>query len=219
MGTAGAVETKEIRRQFHLQGILTEVNCNIGVLSARRLAMVMRPAILGKTFVIKAHAAPSAASRVLSAVGMLRATYIYRDPRDAMLSAFEYGQRALTSGRPNAFSHLTDFQASLDFMLPYARIWEKWAVEPRIHIVRYEDLLADYAAMAQALARFLSLAGTAPEVRTVVERYRPQAAEGQAGLHFNKGQVGRFREAYSQAQQAQLHAVFGAFLERMGYAA
>ena len=36
--------------RFHLESVLTEVNCNIGVLSARRLAMVSVPALLGNTF-------------------------------------------------------------------------------------------------------------------------------------------------------------------------
>jgi hypothetical protein len=39
-----------------------------------------------------------------------------------MLSAFEYGQRGLQRGRPNAFSHLIDFQKSLDFIMDYVRI-------------------------------------------------------------------------------------------------
>ncbi|HSK65351.1 MAG TPA: hypothetical protein VK888_00370, partial [Anaerolineales bacterium] len=110
MRTTGCADARMIREKYNLQGILTEVNCNIGVLSARRLAMVAIPAVLGNTFVIKAHAGPTTASRLLQRLGLLRITYIYRDPRDAMLSAYDYGQRALQKGRPNAFSHLTDFQ-------------------------------------------------------------------------------------------------------------
>src|SRR5512145_1758499 len=89
MKTTGAVDARDIREKYRLQKILTEVNCNIGVLSARRLAMVTVPALLGNTFVIKAHAGPSTWSRLLERIGLLRVTYIYRDPRDAMLSAFE----------------------------------------------------------------------------------------------------------------------------------
>ena len=123
MKTTGCANAREIREQYRLQSILTEVNCNIGVLSLRRLGMVTVPALLGNTFVIKAHAAPTTWSRLLSTLGLLRITYIYRDPRDAMLSAYEYGQRALEKGRPNAFSHLSDFDKSLAFMEEYVRIW------------------------------------------------------------------------------------------------
>lgn len=218
MMTTGCAEAYEIRRRFHLEGILTEVNCNIGVLSARRLALAAIPALLGNTFVIKAHAGPTAASRLLSTLGLLRATYIYRDPRDAMLSAFDYGQRALTKGHPNAFSHLADFDQSLAFIADYVRIWERWTREKRVLVARYEDLLTNYSAESARLVNYLSLDGSRPDVREVIERYRPEKAEGQQGTHFFKGRIGRFREAYSAEQQKLLAEKFQALLPKMGYA-
>lgn len=217
MKTTGCADARDIREKFRLQKILTEVNCNIGVLSARRLAMVSLPAMLGNTFVIKAHAGPSAASRMLASLGMLRVTYIYRDPRDAMLSAYDFGQRALSKGRPNAFSHLSDFEKSADFMLEYAHIWERWMNEKRVLVARYEDLLTNYDIESAKLADYLELDGDQPEVRAVIERYRPGANDAQQGLHFYKGKIGRFRDAYTSAQQEVLLAKLGGYLGRMGY--
>jgi len=219
MKTTGCPDARDIRERYRLQSILTEVNCNIGVLSARRLAMVSVPALLGNTFVIKAHAGPTSASRLLQSLGLLRITYIYRDPRDAMLSAYDYGQRALKKGRPNAFSHLTDFQKSVDFILEYVRIWEKWMKEQNVLIARYEDLLTDYDNEAARLAGFLKLDGGRPEVRNVIDGYRPGAADGQQGLHFFKGRIGRFREAYNAGEQAILKEKLGLYLQQMGYEA
>jgi hypothetical protein len=51
----------------------------------------------------------------------------------------------------------------------------------------------------------------------VIEAYRPGAAEGQQGLHFYKGKIGRFREAYSAEEQKILAEKLGAALKRMGY--
>jgi hypothetical protein len=217
MRTTGCADARVIREKYNLQGILTEVNCNIGVLSARRLAMVTVPALMGNTFVIKAHAGPTTASRLLQRLGLLRITYIYRDPRDAMLSAYDYGQRALQKGRPNAFSHLTDFQKSLDFILEYVRIWEKWMKEKDVLIARYEDLLTNYEQESIRLVRFLRLNAGEPEVRAVVDAYRPEAAEGQQGLHFYKGKIGRFRSSYSAEELAILQDKLGPSLARMGY--
>ncbi len=217
MKTTGCADAREIREKYRLQNILTEVNCNIGVLSARRLGMVAIPALMGNTFVIKAHAAPTSASRFLQSLGLLRITYIYRDPRDAMLSAFDYGQRALQKGHPNAFSHLTDFQKSLDFILEYVHIWEKWMKEKNVLIARYEDLLINYDDEVTRLTKFLKLNGSSPEVQKVIESYRPGAAEGQQGLHFYKGKIGRFRESYSAEEHAILRKKLGPYLVRMGY--
>lgn len=217
MATTGCADARDIREKYRLQKILTEVNCNIGVLSARRMAMVTVPALLGNTFVIKAHAGPSTWSRLLERIGLLRVTYIYRDPRDAMLSAFDFGQRALGKGRPNAFSHLTDFGKTLDFMTEYVRIWEKWMGEKTPLIARYEDLLLNYDAEVTRLVGFLKLDGNRPQVQAVIEQYRPEKGEGQQGLHFFKGRIGRFRESYSADQQKVMAERFGGALRKMGY--
>jgi hypothetical protein len=93
----------------------------------RRLALVTIPALAGNTF--RHQSARRSDDLVASALemGLLRITYIYRDPRDAMLSAYEFGQRALAKGRPNAFSHLSDFEKTLVFIEGYLRIWAEMA--------------------------------------------------------------------------------------------
>lgn len=219
MKTTGCADARDIREKYKLQKILTEVNCNIGVLSARRLGMVAIPALMGNTFVIKAHAGPTTTSRLFQRVGLLHITYIYRDPRDAMLSAFDFGQRALQKGRPNAFSHLTDFDKSLAFIMDYVRIWEKWTREKNVLIARYEDLLTNYDSETTRLVEFLRLRANQPDVEKVIEAFRPEKGEGQQGLHFFKGRIGRFRESYSAEQQAILKEKMGAYLARMGYEA
>ena len=217
MATTGCANARDIREKYRLHKVLTEVNCNIGVLSARRLAMVTVPALMGNTFVIKAHAGPSTWSRMLEKLGLLRVTYIYRDPRDAMLSAFDFGQRAIEKGHPNAFSHLTDFQKTLDFMTEYIRIWEKWVGEKTPLIARYEDLLMNYDSEVARLVQYLELDGSQSEVRTVIERYRPGANDSQQGLHFYKGRIGRFRESYTAEEQKIMAGRFGPALSKMGY--
>jgi len=216
MRTTGCADARDIRERYRLQKILTEVNCNIGVLSARRLGLAMLPGLVN-TFVIKAHAAPTSTSRLFSNLGLLRSTYIYRDPRDAMLSAFDFGQRALTKGHPNAFSHLSDFEKSIDFMMEYIRIWEKWMKEKHVLIARYEDLLTNYDVESVKLLEYLKLNKNKSEVQKVIENYRPDAAEGQQGLHFYKGKIGRFREAYNDEQKSVLKKKLSPYLAQMGY--
>lgn len=217
MATTGCDDAREIREKFGLQSILTEVNCNIGVLSVRRLAMVLRPAILGHTFVIKAHSAPTVWARGLIQGGLMQTFYIYRDPRDAMLSAFDYGRRVVEKGRPNAFSHLTDFEKSVEFISEYVDGWEQWMNIPAVFKTRYEDFLTNYEAEAGRIARFMGLLLEDEKVQAVIEQYRPGQTQGQQGTHFFKGQIGRFRERYSAEEQAVLSERFGAVLQKMGY--
>lgn len=217
MQAAGATDAREIREKYRLQNILTEVNCNIGVLSARRLGMAAIPSLLGKTYVIKAHSGPTFSSRMLTSLGMMRVTYIYRDPRDAMLSAYEFGQRALNKGRPNAFSHLSTFEKSVDFMMQYVLIWERWMREKNVLIARYEDLLTNFSGESARLVEYLKLDANRPEIQGVIAKYGPDVSEGQQGHHFYKGKIGRFREFYNAEQQAVLRRKLEPYLLKMGY--
>ena len=219
MKTTGCADARDIRERYHLLNILTEVNCNIGVLSARRLGMMMIPALLGKTFVIKAHAGPTPLALWLIRAGQLIPMYIYRDPRDAMLSAHENGQRALEKGQPNAFSHLVDFNASLDFILEYVRISQAWMKVQDILHTRYESLVSDYSTEAVRMVAFLGLDREAETIQAVVEKFRPESARSdQKGLHFSTGKSGRFRQKYTAEQHAVLAERLGDYLVEMGYA-
>jgi hypothetical protein len=89
--------------------------------------------------------------------------------------------------------------------------------EKGVLIARYEDLLTDYEKESRRLVEFLPLESNRAEVRQVIDSYRPGAAEGQQGLHFYKGKIGRFREAYSPAEQDILREKLGPYLQRMRY--
>jgi Sulfotransferase domain len=215
---SGGQNARQVRKRYHLQKILTEVNCNIGALTVRRLSAVLIPSLLGNTFVIKAHAGPTPFAMSLIRAGLLRSAYIYRDPRDAMLSAFDNGQKALQKGRPNAFSHLVDFESSVTFMQDYVSISEAWLNCNQALHTRYESLVGDYDQEADRLVNFLGLNRQSSAIQAVIDRYRPeQARSDQKGLHFNKGIAGRFRKKMSLEQQQVLMETFGDYLQRLGY--
>jgi len=215
---SGGQNARQIRQRFHLQKILTEVNCNIGALTFRRLSAVLIPSLLGNTFVIKAHAGPTPLALRLIKSGLLRPAYIFRDPRDAMLSAYDNGQKALQKGRPNAFSHLVDFETSVAFIQDYVRISEAWLDCDQALHTRYESLVSDYDVEADRLVNFLSVDRQSPAVQAVIDRYRPeQARSDQKGLHFNKGVAGRFRKKMTAEQQQVLIEKFKPYLEKLDY--
>ena len=215
----GAQDAHQIRQRYRLQGILTEVNCNIGALTPRRITAVMLPSLLGNTFVIKAHAALTPYARFMIQRELIRPSYIYRDPRDAMLSVMENGQRALQRGQPNAFSPFAEFEAALHFMVEYLHIWESWMGCQQVLLVKYEDLLLDYETETGKLMEFLALDRNQLQIQALIEKYRPEKAQpDQKGIHFSHGKIGRFRQKMSPEQQALMADRLGAYLVRMGYA-
>lgn len=218
MLSSGAQDARQIRQRYHLQSILTEVNCNIGALTPRRVLSVLVPSLLGNTFVIKAHAGPTPVALALIRLGLIRPTYIYRDPRDALLSAMENGRRAIQQGRVNAFTPLVDFDVAVDFMLDSVRVWDGWmACKQALH-ARYEDLLTNYDEEVERLVAFLRLDRSHPGLQPVIDRYRPEKAQpDQKGIHFSQGKIGRFRQKMSPEQQQILADALQPYLARMGY--
>ena len=215
---AGFRDARQMRERYHLGGILTEVNLNIGALTWRRVLMVLLPAILGNTFAIKTHAGPTPLALFLIRKGLIKPTYIYRDPRDALLSAYEYGQRARENQRDNAFARLETLEQAVDFMHAYVRVSEAWLACDRALHVRYEDFLKVYDSEVIRLAAFLGLPGDTPEVLEVSDQYRPErGSPDQKGWHLSKGKIGRFREVFNDRQKDLFAQVFGPYLERMGY--
>lgn len=212
---SGGQDAREIRARYHLTRLLTEVNCNLGTLAPHRLTPALVPSLLGNTFAIKLHAGPRPFARLCMRLGLIRTTYIYRDPRAALLSAYESGQRG-----GSAFRQLQSIDDATAFMRPYLRIWEAWLAVPQVLSVRYEDLLADYDAEIARLLNHLNLAPNHPDLTAVIEQYRPGGATTQdKGLHFHKGQPERFREVLSREQLKAANQAFEPYLERMGYSA
>lgn len=218
MVAAGSQDARRIRERYHLQTILTEVNLNIGALTPRRLLLVLIPVLMGNTFVIKAHAGPTPMARFLIRRGLIRPTYIYRDPRDALLSAYEYGQRARRDDRENAFSRLTSLDQAIAFMQAYVHISQAWlACSQALHI-RYEDLLRAYEDEAARLIAFLGLDQEGSDLSSVIDKYRPERGRaGQQGLHLVEGKIGRFRKAFTDEEKAKFLDVFGEFLNAEQY--
>jgi hypothetical protein len=212
---AGGQDARAIRRRFLLTPILTEVNCNIRSLSVKRLAPVLVPSMLGNTFAIKTHSGPSPMALRLMNSNRMRVTYVYRDPRAALLSAYEYGQRARAAGRRNAFTRLDTIEQAIDFVKLYLRVWRQWTALTSIHAVRYEDLLTNYDAEAARLAAFLRVDSASPAVKEAIDFYRSE--RGRKGQHFQFGEAERFRQALTPEQLAIANLAFSPFLADMGY--
>lgn len=209
----GAQDARRIRKQFHLQAILTEVNCNIRTLSPPRLLAVMVPVALGNTFVVKTHSAPTPLAEKFIRLGWMQALYIHRDPRDALLSAYEAGQRG-----SKGFAHLQTIEQAIEFMQLYVDIGKAWLQCPEALVVRYEDLKGDYWRATKKMLDFLSLPASNPNVAEVLERYRPdRGSVERKGLHFHKGQIGRHRRRLTSRQQETCRSTFSWFLEHGGY--
>ncbi len=217
---AGRSDVRDVRERFGLQAVLRHHNCLLGDTRLRSLVPLLRPALAGESFVFKTHAPPSPWLRGLVASGAWRATFLYRDPRDAALSAFEHGERARREGSPSSFAALVSLEAAIELMAREVQAAEAWMACSRAFVQRYEDLLASPRREAERLCAFLDIRLAPEAIDGVLEARRRESedrVEGWEHLHFNVGEAGRHRAAFSPHERAVAEARLGGFLRRAGY--
>lgn len=214
----GGTDARAIRTKYRLSPFLTQVNCNMGSLDFYRLIPVLFPLLLEGRYVIKLHGGRKPFASIMIQSGLIKPTYIYRDPRDALLSAYEYGERMRSQGKSNAFTPLTTMEEAIDFMAAYVEIAQDWLSCSHAYHMKYEDLLLDYEGTVSELIEFLGLTLDEGAKKEVIRRYRPeQGSRDQRGTHFVKGKIGRYREVFTPFQREICRAKFGDFLEAQGY--
>ena len=87
---------------------------------------------------------------------------------------------------------------------------------------KYEDVQTNTFSELHRLAAFIGLSVTDELVADIVEKYGPSEKNPKhfttgGGNLFNKGIIGRFREAMSQDEQDLCYRHLGKYLVEMGY--
>jgi hypothetical protein len=218
---AGHQDGREIRARFHLEKYLSASDCTSRTLRIHRLAVISYPLLFGNTFTTKTHGKPTFAVQRMIDLRLMRAVYIYRDPRDVALSLFDHGEWIRNEGIPSStrFDSLTTIDMALEVAHYYVQLWEKWAASERCLIIRYEDLMHDPDDTMQKVCDHLRIEVPEHALEVVIQRYNKDNREDwQHDLHFNVGKIGRWREKFTPAQKQLAYELFGDYLPRMGYA-
>lgn len=217
---AGHHDARTIRRKYRLESVLKHSNCQLVNAHPITLLRLMVPHIAGQSFVIKTHSRPSAYIRRLMRLGVMRATYIYRDPRDVVLSALDHGAKIRQRGERHTFAHLEGVEDSIHYVKGLLKIWDNWMQTGYTLFVRYEDLKADPSHELRRLAEHLCLHVTKAQLHTIVDKYHSDRLDDEdvkGSLHFNKGVTGRYRTHMSEQDLALCNEHFGSYLRQMGY--
>jgi hypothetical protein len=215
----GGVSAKQIREKYHLGRLLTEVNCNIGTISAHRILPVIAPLLFEPNYVIKLHGGRKPFADLLLSMGLIKGTFIFRDPRDAALSIYEYGQTAQKYDYVNNdFSHILTVEDAITYMKPYIEIARGWLNSPHVLILKYENMFKHFDDILDQLITYLDLDLELNEALKLVEKFRPGVnVVNRRYTHFKKGKVGRHKDIFSNSQLELCEEMFGNFLRDMDY--
>jgi hypothetical protein len=221
----GGIDARELRKKYKLQKYLTAGNAVVKLRLPDLLA-ILYPWFCGEKYAIKTHESPNTYQyRIISrlllksllAAKVFIPIFIYREPRDAVLSAYEYGKRQPeTRGGAYFAKHVPTIEAGIVWMKKYlTHNWDAWVPYQNILTIRYEEMIADHELYIHRMIEYLGLNLSNEATAVIVENFR--RGGNLRGTHFHKGVAGRFRESFSPEQQKLADQAFGAYLDKMGY--
>lgn len=220
---AGYQDKVATRDRYGLGDILKYDNCHMSRPTFFKIRRLVRVSDSGNTFCVHAHSGKLPSVNYFMKRGKIKATYIYRDPRDVVLSAYEHGVRERAAGlRWRNFAKLRTVDLAILWVLlrqlPRYRSWSGEDPE-KVHLARYEDLVRDPQTQLRRLADFLGISVSDDMIETIIGRYDRDRRDvgGRSSLHFHVGRIGRFREQLTEQQIARCNRLFGSALADMGY--
>lgn len=207
---AGYADALAIREQYHLEDLMQPFFVQ-GKLRYTKLMRLLVPRLFGHTYVFKTHEYPTRGLRLLTRLGLFRSTYIYRDPRDRLVSLMNFARK---QGADESDQVL--FERTLGHVQKAYAQQQAWAQHPHTLLTRYEDLIEDTTGELQRLADHLGVQVSADAIATIVARYDRTNNQRQFS-HLNVGGSGRYRNALTATQIARVHQLIGDDIQALGY--
>ncbi len=166
------------------------------------------------------------------------AVYVVRDPRAVAVSSVHFMARPIDEtiavmDSPTAVSAGSTQRLSQHLRQPllcWCEHVESWLAAPfPVHLMRYEDMLADPRATVRAMAEFLCLPASEAAIAMAVEATsfsRLQAQERAIGFvesprhaaaFFREGEADGWRRALTLEEAGRIVAAHGHVMRRLGY--
>ena len=217
---AGYDDANRIREDHNLHGILKFPTCNIQELTEQKLALLTQPSLQQKTFAIKTHFPPDNAWQEALKRGLVKATLVYRDPRDIAVSGYEAGKAMRRRGKTGTFANINTLEEAI--------LWtEKWLLDTWVPCrdiegilkVKYEDLLLKPLEELARLRQFLGFDVPDEALQDIVAHWDKHSQSKQKAPkgHLNKGVHGRHRKVMGTTELELCSRRLGAYIEEMGY--
>lgn len=187
----------------------------IGKLSPAAIARLLYIHARYGTIVIKTHSAATPLIRYLIDLGVAKATYCYRDPRDVVLSSIDHGKRS-RDGKDSAraFIDFTNIDTAIPRVQNLIRRWRSWHTFGNVHMIRYEALMDDKLGSLRMMAAHLGWDAGEDQLKELVERHTPKRG---LSHNFNKGTSLRYKTEMTPEEIARCTSAFHDILVQYQY--
>jgi hypothetical protein len=145
-------------------------------------------------------------------LGIAKASFTIRDPRDIVLSAMDHAKRNVEI---NPFREYSSFDEALDKVLGYNSLFKKWKFFGKAHIIRYENSISD---LETVLAKMFIHFNISLENEMILSVVNDIEAKKKNSWNFNKGEKERFSSELNSHDILVSNQRLSRFLIDMDYA-
>jgi hypothetical protein len=213
---AGQQDAEALREKHRWLFPGASKNMNVGTLyGAKLLRLVALSQIFG-SFAVKTHAKPTRFLRILSQAKLAKSIFIYREPRDRLVSIMNIAKKQREMGMADrSFAHISGFEDALKEVSTSYKHYSMWQQNPETMLIRFEDLVQQRQIEMQRTAEFLGLKLSSEQVAAALAGY--DAAMDKERSHFVSGKIGNYKEVLNQAQIQQANSVLAEDIVKLGY--
>ncbi|XP_022537814.2 sulfotransferase 6B1 [Astyanax mexicanus] len=150
---------------------------------------------------------------------------VFRNPKDTMVSFYHFSSKNPVLATPESWDQFyTDFMSGevpWGSYFDHALAWEKYIDDPSVMIITFEELKQDLSGGVQRVAEFFGYSLTDDQIQSIAEestfnamREGSKDSHGQMGkVFFRKGEIGDWRNHFSDVQSEEMDAAFKKHLE------
>lgn len=165
--------------------------------------------------VIKTHSKPTFLIKLLINLGLAKATFCYRDPRDIILSAIDHGERTRKGlNTSNACKNMVSVKDSLLIVKSWTSNWYKWQEFGKVFLIKYEDLMENKLSYLQQMSDYFNLKLKKEQIEEI---YLKHEKIKKTAWNFNKGTTERYKTEMNSSDLLLCNRELKNILEDMNY--
>ncbi len=216
--SCGKSDARKVKDKYGLDKEMKWHNNNIGQLKKKLLVKLVFLSLKVGSFVVKTHSGPTRFHNILLKLGLIKTVYIYRDPRDVLLSAQEHGKKIIDGGDNHTFAQMIDFNDAFNNVKNWTNNFKSYKKIKGVLLIRYEDLIDAPVVEMQKICSYLNVRTSEEILKKILAKYdRKNPGADMTGLHFNKGITYRYRNELTEPQIERFSREMGVVIEEMGY--
>lgn len=216
--SSGYNDARDIKEKYGLEEVMMWHNNNIGELKPKLLLKLLMISRKTGKFVVKTHTGPTKFHNFLISLGLIKSIYIYRDPRDVLISAQDHGKKIIAKGENHTFANCVEFESAFNNLKSWISVYKSFNKVDKVLKVRYEQLLTEPMVTIENICDYLNIKISNKQIEEILVKYDKNNQNAKMkGLHFNKAKIERYKEELSKKEKDIFKSELGNIITEMGY--